>query len=153
MVGWHHWLDGHGFGWTPEVGDGQGGLACCRSWGHRVGHDWATELKWTDPHSLSFACLLRIPSLFILYFLSAVNFVVVSNRMLGSSSIRGGLMVIGNECSGIWWGHYKCEATGLAKARAWTVEMDSWKENCGTEWIKLTTSVQELKLKIFNKRM
>ena len=28
MVGWHHWLNGHGFGWTPGVGDGQGGLAC-----------------------------------------------------------------------------------------------------------------------------
>ena len=29
MVGWHHRLNGHGFGWTPGVGDGQGGLACC----------------------------------------------------------------------------------------------------------------------------
>ena len=44
MVGWHHWLNGHEFGWTPEVGDGQGGLGCCGSWGLRVGHDWATEL-------------------------------------------------------------------------------------------------------------
>ena len=33
--------------WTPGVGDGQGGLACCDSWGRRVGHDWATELNWT----------------------------------------------------------------------------------------------------------
>ena len=33
MAGWHHWLDGHEFEWTPEVGDGQGGLACCDSWG------------------------------------------------------------------------------------------------------------------------
>ena len=33
MVGWHHRLDGHGFGWTPGVGDGQGGLVCCGSWG------------------------------------------------------------------------------------------------------------------------
>ena len=32
MVGWHHRLDGHEFGWTPGVGDGQGGLACCDSW-------------------------------------------------------------------------------------------------------------------------
>ena len=32
MVGWHHRLDGHGFGWTPGVGDGQGGLVCCSSW-------------------------------------------------------------------------------------------------------------------------
>ena len=31
MVGWHHQLNRHGFGWTPAVGDGQGGLACCGS--------------------------------------------------------------------------------------------------------------------------
>ena len=31
MVGWHHRLNGHGFGWTLGVGDGQGGLACCGS--------------------------------------------------------------------------------------------------------------------------
>ena len=35
MVGWRHQLNGHGFGWTPGVGDGQGGLACCSSWGHK----------------------------------------------------------------------------------------------------------------------
>ena len=33
MAGWHHQLDGHGFGWAPGAGDGQGGLACCGSWG------------------------------------------------------------------------------------------------------------------------
>ena len=33
MVGWYHRLDGHGFGWTLGVGDGQGCLACCSSWG------------------------------------------------------------------------------------------------------------------------
>ena len=48
MVGWHHRLDGHGFGWTPGDGDGQGGLACCRSWGHKESHDWVTELNWTE---------------------------------------------------------------------------------------------------------
>ena len=32
MAGWHHQLDGHEFEWTPGVGDGQGGLACCDSW-------------------------------------------------------------------------------------------------------------------------
>ena len=35
MVGWHHRLNGHGFGWTPGVGDGQGGRACCSSWGRK----------------------------------------------------------------------------------------------------------------------
>ena len=33
MAGWHHGLDGRESGWTPGVGDGQGGLACCDSWG------------------------------------------------------------------------------------------------------------------------
>ena len=33
MVGWHHRLNRHVFGWTPGVGDGQGGLVCCGSWG------------------------------------------------------------------------------------------------------------------------
>ena len=32
MAGWHHQLDGHEFEWTPGVGEGQGGLACCDSW-------------------------------------------------------------------------------------------------------------------------
>ena len=39
MVGWHHPLDGHEFGSTPGVGDGQGGLVCCSSWRCRVRHD------------------------------------------------------------------------------------------------------------------
>ena len=33
MAGWHHQLDGHEFGWSLGVGDGQGGLVCCSSWG------------------------------------------------------------------------------------------------------------------------
>ena len=71
MAGWHHGLDWCESEWTPGVGDGQGGLACCDSWGRkeldmtewlncrqetlrrygmvlivnkRVWHDWATEL-------------------------------------------------------------------------------------------------------------
>ena len=35
MVGWHHRLDGREFERAPGVGDGRGGLACCRPWGHR----------------------------------------------------------------------------------------------------------------------
>ena len=47
MAGWHHRLDGHGFGWTPGVGDGQGGLACCGSWGCKE-LDTTERLKWTE---------------------------------------------------------------------------------------------------------
>ena len=35
MAGCHHRLNGHGFGWTPGVGDGQGGLVFCDSWGRK----------------------------------------------------------------------------------------------------------------------
>ena len=35
MAGWHHRFDGHEFGWTLGVGDGQGGLVCCYSWGRK----------------------------------------------------------------------------------------------------------------------
>ena len=47
MVGWHHWLDEHGFGWTPGVGDGQGGLVCCGSWGRKES-DMTERLNWTE---------------------------------------------------------------------------------------------------------
>jgi len=52
MVGWHHQLDGRESEWTSGVGDGQGGLACCDSWGRRVGHDWVTELNWMGPDAM-----------------------------------------------------------------------------------------------------
>ena len=47
MAGWHHRFDGHEFEWTPRVGDGQGGLACCDSWGPK---EWDTteQLNWTE---------------------------------------------------------------------------------------------------------
>ena len=50
MVGWHHQLNGHGFGWTPGIGDGKGGLACCD---HGVAKGW-TRLKRLSSSSSSF---------------------------------------------------------------------------------------------------
>ena len=55
MAGWHHWLDGHESEWTPGVGDGHGGLVCCDSWGRKVGHDWVTELNWTESALIIFS--------------------------------------------------------------------------------------------------
>ena len=46
-AGWHYRLDGHEFGWTPGVGDGQGGLACCDSWGRKES-DRTERLNWTE---------------------------------------------------------------------------------------------------------
>ena len=51
MAGWHHWLDGCEFEWTPGVGDGQGGLVCCDSWGHKES-DTTERLNWTDSNQL-----------------------------------------------------------------------------------------------------
>ena len=47
MAGWHHWLNAHGFVQTPGVGDGQGGLACCDSWGRKES-DATEQLNWTE---------------------------------------------------------------------------------------------------------
>ena len=47
IAGWHHWLDGHEFEWTLGVCDGQGGLACCNSWGHKES-DMTERLNWTE---------------------------------------------------------------------------------------------------------
>ena len=53
MAGWHHWLDVCESEWTLGDGDGQGGLACCDSWGHKRSGmtEWLnwTELNWMSP--------------------------------------------------------------------------------------------------------
>ena len=56
MVGWHHQLNGHEFEWIPEVGDVQGGLACCSPWGCKESdtNEW---LNWTELYQqLGFWC-------------------------------------------------------------------------------------------------
>ena len=69
MVGWHHRLDGREFEWTPGVGDGQGGLACCNSWGRKES-DTTERLNWfttkflpTAPHNSSKAIVKSTASL------------------------------------------------------------------------------------------
>ena len=64
MAGRHHWLDGHGFGWTPGVGDRHGGLACWGSWGRKES-DTTERLNWTE---------LRFEFLFLFYFILFLNF-------------------------------------------------------------------------------
>ena len=88
MDGWHHQLDGHEFEWTPGVGDGQGGLACCNSWGLKE-LDMTERVNWTE--------LNRIP----------INF---PNRMFGGIIFS----VSASKGQGVWlWGkipsHLKLE--------------------------------------------
>ena len=60
MVGWHHRLIGYEFEQASGVDDGQGSLACCSPWGHKVGHDWVTELNWTDEVSIIIPCYIMV---------------------------------------------------------------------------------------------
>ena len=57
MMRWHHRLDGREFEWTPGVGDGQGSLACCNSWGHKES-DMTEWMNWTE---LNMSLLLEAP--------------------------------------------------------------------------------------------
>ena len=47
MAGWHHRFNGHEFEWTPGIGDGQGGLACCDSCGCKES-DTTERLNWIE---------------------------------------------------------------------------------------------------------
>ena len=69
MAGWHYWLNGHEFEWTPGVGDGQEGLVCCGSWGCEE-LDMTEQLNWTDWSSHIAVCsrlvwqIVRLRSVF-----------------------------------------------------------------------------------------
>ena len=59
MAGWHHWLNRHESEWTLGVGDGQGGLACCDSWGRKES-DTTKRLNWTELSLIFAKCSPRI---------------------------------------------------------------------------------------------
>ena len=59
MAGWHHRLNGHEFGWTPGVCDGQGGLAYCSSWGRKES-DMTEQLNWTEEVGWSWSLPLKV---------------------------------------------------------------------------------------------
>ena len=79
MVGWHHQLNGHGFGWALGVGDGQGGLAHCGSWGRKETRlsNW-TELKMSFNISCKVDLLATDP----------LNFYSSSKVFISSSSLK-----------------------------------------------------------------
>ena len=63
MAGWHHWFDGHNSEWTLGVGDGQGGLACCDSWGRKES-DTIERLNWTEL-KLRFEKIKSFPKIYV----------------------------------------------------------------------------------------
>ena len=58
MAECHHWLDGHDFWWTSRVGDRQGGLACCNSWGRKES-DKTERLNWTEGKETQCLCMIK----------------------------------------------------------------------------------------------
>ena len=72
MVGWHHWLDGHGFKQALGVGDGQESLECCSSWGRKES-DMAEQLNWT--------CIL-LTILYSVLHTVLLNFPILNNPVL-----------------------------------------------------------------------
>ena len=62
MAGWHHQLDGREFEWTPGVGDRQGGLVCCDSWGRKE-LDTTEQLNWTEQNPLNIKSFVLINSM------------------------------------------------------------------------------------------
>ena len=102
MAGWHHRLDGHGFGWTPGVGDGQGGLACCGSWGRKE-LDTTEQLNWTELKPLT--TLLVFPSFYF--------FKYQDNKMVSFLGTLWELFKIYTEVEFFWWGSMFASASVL----------------------------------------
>ena len=85
MVGWHHQLNGHEFEQVLGVDDRQGSLACCSPWGHRVGHDWATELTWnkgykTPLHANAFHFVMNLIPLIWVFCIAGRFFTIWTTR-------------------------------------------------------------------------
>ena len=97
MVGGHHWLNRHGFGWTPAVGVGQGGLVCCGSWGCKE-LDRSEWLNWTV-HLLLEYCSFCLCC-----------------KLLSSFPIASGLFVY----------HLRRKKLSWAGACWWRVQFSSW---------------------------
>ena len=77
MAGWHHGLDGRESEWTPGDGEGQGGLACCDSWGRKES-DTTERLNWTELKGV----LIFIVIFIIFYLCREADTVRLSGTML-----------------------------------------------------------------------
>ena len=84
MAGWHHWLNGHEFAWTLEVGNGQGAWHAAI---HGVAESWTwlsnwTELKWTDVLNVrqsNFVGCWKSRIVYFIYFLK--SWILVSSKL------------------------------------------------------------------------
>ena len=95
MVGWHHQLNGHGFGWTPGVGGRQGGLACCGSWGCKES-DTTEWLNWM--HILPQMTFTQRQYFFFLLYIHHLALRLQQTSPGGSSFRDGGLVDVCGPC-------------------------------------------------------
>ena len=123
MAGWHHWLDAHEFGWTPGVGDGQGGLACYDSWDHKE-LDMTEQLNWIELNSRWCPALLNslctcyinvilfvfLKIILLLYFWPCWVFITVQTFLLWWAGAA--------LCCRAWVSH--CGGFSCTGSRAWT---------------------------------
>ena len=93
MAGWHHWLDRCESEWTPGVGDGQGGLACCDSWGRKES-DTTEQLNWTEDLTWPFVTI---------YLTSLIHLLKSSHRSLSSVESIAVVFIPKNSPSDFSW--------------------------------------------------
>ena len=87
MAGWYHRLDVHEFEWPPGVGDGQGGLACCNSWGCKES-DTAEQLNWTE-FGFAFILMKETPDNGLIYpFIQQIFMKCILIRFVSTVNIR-----------------------------------------------------------------
>jgi len=82
MAGWHHWLNGRDSEWTPGVGDGQGGLACCDSWGRKES-DMTEWLNWTDWNIYWLLNVIKFSSRCVFFFFFPLCKFLVQRQLFG----------------------------------------------------------------------
>ena len=97
MAGWHHRLDGHESEWTPRVGDGQGGLVCCNSWGRKE-PDTTEWLNWTEEGR---PCVI-VPLIMIVVSVVVVTIIIAMNK----EGRRKLLKVLDVFWYRMWWWFY-----------------------------------------------
>ena len=83
MVGWHHQLNGHELEQAPGVGDGQGGLVCCRPWGRKQS-DTTEWLNWTE--LLRECCMYQWTASLLICLRSLSQKLIISCALIGTNS-------------------------------------------------------------------
>ena len=82
MVGWHHWLNGREFEQALEVGDRQGSLVCCSSWGHKESDKTEWLNWWTDWGDAMEVFSLKVLPLVLHILCSSASCLVISGSLL-----------------------------------------------------------------------